>query len=186
LIDVKNKYSEPRYSYSEIPFQENCSLSGYFQSWKYFDHCKEYIKEIFTPKETFDLKNYCCIHVRRGDYLNYPLHHPTQTIQHYYMRAIEKIPAKNFIVFSDDYKWCKQNFIGNEFTINEPSSTISDFTKMINCSHYVIANSSFSWWAAWLSKGNDKIVVAPSNWFGPKLNDLNPTTDLIPSEWIVI
>ena len=186
LINVRNKYSEPGYLYSEIPFKENCSLSGYFQSSRYFENCKEYIKEIFTPKETHNLNDYCCIHVRRGDYLRYPLHHPIQTIQHYYMRAIEKIPVNKFMVFSDDIEWCRCNFKGNEFTINDTYSIASDFSKMINCSHFIIANSSFSWWVAWLSRNKNKVVVAPSNWFGPALKEANPISDLIPPEWILI
>jgi len=183
-IRYSSKYHEPRYSYTEIPFSGSCSLSGYFQSWKYFDNCKEYIKDILSPIPVEDLSEYCCIHVRRGDYLNYPNHHPTQTMQ-YYMNAAERIPVKKFVVFSDDTSWCRQNFKGNEFEINETSSLLSDFRKMISCSHFIIANSSFSWWPAWLGKNQSKVVVAPSNWFGPALPN-NPTTDLIPPDWIII
>lgn len=183
LINVKSKHSEPGYTYSEIPFQENCSLYGYYQSWKYFDNCSEYIRELFTPPNldaTF--KDYCCVHVRRTDYLNYPKHHPIQPMQ-YYMSAAEKIPTKKFMVFSDDVEWCKQNFKGNEFAINETSSVASDFSKMVSCSHYIIANSSFSWWAAWLSRSEDKVVVAPNNWFGPAYSTWS-TEDLIPYKWM--
>ena len=184
-IRVTTHFKEPRYAYTNIPFQDNCSLSGYFQSWKYFDHCQDYIRKVLSPTTLEELKEYCCIHVRRGDYLRYPEHHPTQSMQ-YYMSAIEKIPVKKFLVFSDDVGWCKQNFTGNDFTINEPSSVASDVQKMTSCSHFVIANSSFSWWPAWLNKGNGKVVVAPSNWFGLRLKDTNPISDLIPPEWIVI
>lgn len=184
-IKVSNYFNEPGYIYTEIPFQENCSLSGYFQSWKYFDHCEFYIKEIFTPTLLEEYKDYCCIHVRRGDYLRYPNHHPLQTMQ-YYQNAMSKIPVNKFLVFSDDINWCKQNFTGKEFTINETFSIYSDFQKMCSCSHFIIANSSFSWWPAWLNKNDKKVVVAPSNWFGSQIKYTHPTTDLIPSEWIII
>lgn len=183
LIRVSSHYQEPSYAYQEIPFQESCSLSGYFQSWKYFEHCKEYIRSILLPESIEELKEYCCIHVRRGDYLKYPNHHPTQTMQ-YYLQAVKRVPAKKFLVFSDDVEWCRQNFKGNMFTINEASSLGDDFRKMCSCSHFIIANSSFSWWPAWLNRNENKVVVAPSNWFGPKLNKTNPTSDLIPQEWI--
>lgn len=183
-ITYSSKYHEPGYTYTEIPFQGSCSLSGYFQSWKYFDNCKDYIKEILSPNPVEDLSDRCCIHVRRGDYLNYPNHHPIQSMQ-YYMSAAERIPVKKFVVFSDDAPWCRQNFKGNEFEINDTASLLSDFRKMISCSHFIIANSSFSWWPAWLSKNESKVVVAPRNWFGPALPK-NPTTDLLPPEWIVI
>jgi hypothetical protein len=190
FVDIENikattYYTEPRYRYTNIPFQDSCSLSGYFQSWKYFDHCKEYIRKNFTPKSLEDLSSYCCIHVRRGDYLRYPDHHPTQPMQ-YYMSAIDKIPVKKFIIFSDDISWCRQHFTGNEFTINETNSVAADFIKMVSCGHYIIANSSFSWWPAWINNRKDKVVVAPSNWFGSKLKESNPITDLIPPEWIII
>jgi len=183
FIDVKNDCPESGFSYSEIPFKENCSLSGYFQSWKYFDNCKEYIETILSPPPVEDLKDYCCVHVRRGDYLNFPLHHPTQPMQ-YYMKAIRKIPINKFMVFSDDPEWCKNNFKDSRFTINETGSVICDFSKMISCSHHIIANSSFSWWAAWLCKNKNKVVVAPSNWFGPMYRSYS-TADLIPSRWII-
>jgi hypothetical protein len=185
LINVSNHYQESSYSYKDIPFQDACSLSGYFQSWKYFEHCKEYIRSILLPQPIEELKEYCCVHVRRGDYLKYPNHHPTQTMQ-YYLQATKMVPVKKFLIFSDDVEWCKYNFKDNIFIINETSSLSSDFRKMCSCSHFIIANSSFSWWPAWLNQSDNKVVVAPSNWFGPKLKKTNPTSDLIPPEWIVL
>jgi hypothetical protein len=185
-IKVDTYFQELSYTYSDIPFQgSNCSLSGYFQSWKYFEHCKDYIREIFSPSPIKELKDYCCIHVRRGDYLRYPNHHPIQTM-HYYHDAMLQIPVKKFLVFSDDVGWCKQNFIGKEFTVNETVSLASDFQKMCSCSHFIIANSSFSWWPAWLGKEENKVVIAPRNWFGPAIKLSNPITDLILPEWFLI
>jgi len=184
-INFSNKYEETVNTYSEIPFIDNCSLYGYFQSQKYFDNCSDYIRKIFMPSQKSDnLEDYCCIHVRRGDYLRYPKHHPLQPIQ-YYMKAAELIPVKKFMVFSDDVEWCRRNFTGNEFTINETHSVISDFSKMINCSNFIIANSTFSWWAAWLCGNKNKVVIAPCNWFGPAYSTWS-IKDLIPPEWILI
>ena len=185
LICVYSNYNEPKYTYSEIPFQNSCSLSGYFQSWKYFEHCKCYIDELLCPTITEDLSEYCCVHVRRGDYLRFPEHHPIQNID-YYMRAAGNIPTKKFMVFSDDIEWCKHNFTGNEFTFNDTSSAADDFRRMVSCSSFIIANSSFSWWAAWLGKSQHKIVIAPKNWFGPALKKTHPIHDLIPEQWKII
>lgn len=177
-------YYEPSYTYSEIPFQDGCSLYGYFQSLKYFKYYENNIRNLLTPKYVEDLKEYCCVHVRRGDYLNYPDHHPIQPIQ-YYIDATKYIPSKKFLVFSDDTEWCVNNFKDDRFIINKTSSTIDDFRKMIGCSHFIIANSSFSWWSAWLARNEEKVIVSPKNWFGPALQN-NPITDLIPNEWIAI
>jgi hypothetical protein len=185
LIKPSTTFKETSYTYSEIPFKNQCSLSGYFQSWKYFEHCSSYIRQIFSPPTIPELKEYCCIHIRRGDYLNYPNHHPTQPLQYYYS-AMEKVPAKKFMVFSDDINWCRQNFKGNEFVINDSASVDIDFGRMCSCSHFIIANSSFSWWSAWLGNNSEKVVVAPNNWFGSALKTTHPITDLIPPEWILL
>lgn len=184
-IKIDNQYNEPCFTYQEIPYQDNCSLYGYFQSWKYFSHCADFIRDMLSPAPVEDCSEYCCVHVRRGDYLKYPLHHPTQPIE-YYLKAAERIPSNKFLVFSDDPGWCKQNFKDPKFTINETSSLVSDVRKMISCSNFIIANSSFSWWMAWLSRNANKVVIAPNNWFGPKLSETHPISDLIPPKWILI
>lgn len=188
-IQPKNRYAEPSYRYTEIPFKPNCDLHGYFQSWKYFEHCQDYIREVFAlkNKEVSEyFKDTCCVHVRRGDYVKFQKFHPVQTMD-YYRAAMERIPCERFLVFSDDVLWCRKNFRGNDNVIvSEPASAEVDFCIMQACNHFVIGNSSFSWWAAWLSEHEDKVVVAPSNWFGPKLKKTNPIDDLIPPEWILI
>jgi hypothetical protein len=187
-IKCSNQYTESSFTYSEIPYKENCNLHGYFQSWKYFDHCREYIREIFTPAESEDpnlFRGICAVHVRRGDYLKFPDHHPTQDLQ-YYFRAMEHVSAKRFLIFSDDVKWCERNFVGNQFIVSAPASPETDLHMMSACESNIIANSSFSWWAAWLNDNPDKVVVAPKNWFGRKLVDTHPIDDLIPQEWILL
>lgn len=187
-IKCSNKFHESAFTYSEIPYKPNCDLHGYFQSWKYFDHCQDYIREVFTPKDAEDpdlFRGICSVHVRRGDYLKFPDFHPTQDMQ-YYRKAMEQVPAKRFLIFSDDVKWCERNFIGNEFIVSEPASSAIDFKMQMACEHHIIANSSFSWWAAWLGDNQEKVVVAPKNWFGKKLAPTHPTHDLIPPEWVIV
>lgn len=187
-ISIKHTHKEQNYTYTEIPYFEDCNLFGYFQSWKYFSHCQDYVRTVLTPKNADDsnlFRGMCAIHVRRGDYLNLQDYHPVQSIE-YYKQAVQHIPCKKFVVFSDDVGWCKHNFIGNEFVVSENASAEVDFRMMSRFNHFIIGNSSFSWWAAWLSEHEDKVIVCPEKWFGKNLEKINPTTDLIPEEWIKI
>jgi hypothetical protein len=187
-IKFDNTYKESNFRYNKIPFKKNCDLFGYFQSCKYFDNCTNYIKECFefkNPENHNKYKDICAIHIRHGDYIKFFDYHSIQTMK-YYNEAMKKIPCEKYIIFSDDIKWCRKNFIGNQFIINETGSSVIDFKLMSACNHFIIANSSFSWWAAWLSKHSNKVIIAPNNWFGPKLKKLNPIDDLIPTDWILI
>ena len=90
----------------------------------------------------------------------------------------------NFLIFSDDIVWCKNNFVGDKFIFIEGEEDYIDLWLMSLCNHNIIANSSFSWWGAWLNKNNNKTVIAPKNWFGPN-KKLDPT-DLYCKDWLVI
>ena len=92
--------------------------------------------------------------------------------------------CENFIIFSDDIKWCKNNFIGDKFTFIEGEKDYIDLWLMSLCNHNIIANSSFSWWGAWLNQNPNKKVIAPINWFGPE-KKLNPK-DIYCKNWIKI
>jgi hypothetical protein len=178
-------YQEPTFHYKEIPKQDNITLHGYFQSEKYFIDCKEDIKSEFslrTPSypETLD-DEYISLHVRRGDYLKYPGSHPLCGME-YYEEALCYLPDRPVKVFSDDWEWCTKNFQGDRFHISS-RNFMEDFELMTKCQHHIIANSSFSWWGAWLS--NSEKVIAPKKWFGPEKHDHN-TKDLYPEGWIVI
>ena len=101
----------------------------------------------------------------------------------YYSQAMKHFPDTNFIVFSDDIQWCKENFKGEEFTFIEEDDYI-ELYLMSMCRHNIIANSSFSWWGSYLNQNEDKIVIAPSKWFG---TDGRLKTENIYGEgWIVI
>jgi len=196
-------YNETNFFYDTIHLDSrinNC-IHGYFQSYKYFDSYKtEFIKMLHNPysKTTESLihqfKNNnndnnalvpVSIHVRRTDYLPLPHIHLNLDMK-YYLDAISHFSTENsiFIIFSDDVE-----FIQNEPLFkNLPHKIIIDnpddeycFWLMSACSHNIIANSSYSWWASYVNSNPDKLVIAPNRWFGPcgpqhKIRDIIPDT----------
>jgi hypothetical protein len=149
----------------------NTDLLGYYQTPKYFiDHENDIRSEFFFKKEIREAAAskipdgvLVSIHVRRTDYTVLDHVHKNQT-QDYYQVAMEKFPHHRPVIFSDDIEWCKQNmkWLKNDpvFTSNHP---FEDLFLMSMCNAHIIANSSFSWWGAWLGQGE---TVAPKNWFG--------------------
>ena len=130
-------------------------------------------------------QNTCSIHVRRGDYLNLSEHHPLCDIE-YYKDAMEHMPNDTvYLVFSDDISWCKENFLGDNYIFIEDNSDIFDLYLMSLCHNNIIANSSYSWWGAWLNNNKNKIVVSPKMWFGPAKVGLD-TKDVHCKNWIKI
>lgn len=193
-----NNWNEPGFHYTEIPSGTNI-INGYFQSEKYFKDSESKIREMFKIKpeiissvyeknySLLERKNTVAVHLRRGDYLSLPNHHPVMDLN-YFMKAMKKFPKDSiFLVFSDDTEWCKNNFpgIGEKFFIIEGQSDVEDFAMMTMCTHNCIANSSFSWWAAWLNESDGKVVVAPEKWFGSMYSH-NNTDDLYCEGWIKI
>lgn len=175
-------------------------LYGLWQSYKYFEGISDIIRKEFQLKIPFDQQSTIvnrilnsisvCIHIRRADYLNEKINRHIGFVGiDYYERAYsyikKEIKIPEFFIFSDDIEWCKLNF---DF-IKEPKYFVSnfysknannDFQLMQLCKHFIISNSSFSWWAAWLNSIKEKIVIAPDKWF--KDSSIN-TTDLIPENW---
>ena len=190
-------YIEPGFHYTPITYEKdtNLLLDGMFQSEKYFINNKEKIIDLFKIpnhiefqiKEAIpDINDYVAIHVRRGDYLQFPDHHPIQT-EEYYKRAAEEVGINSkFLIFSDDLEGCKYLFdsIPTKYFYSTGVDW-SDLYMMSLCRDNIIANSSFSWWAAYLNANPSKKVIAPTNWFGPVYANLN-TEDLIPNNWIKI
>lgn len=197
-LNMMNVYNEPNFHFNEIPFfNEKTLIKGYFQSEKYFVQNRDRLlnlyqidditKEYLFKKYGEILKNKTCsIHVRRGDYLNLPNHHPTQSIE-YYKKSIEMIGEENyFLIFSDDIKWCEENFdfIKNKIFIKNDFD-YQDLYLMSMCNYNIICNSTFSWWGSWLNTNENKKVIAPSKWFGTSYSHFN-TNDLYCDNWIII
>lgn len=181
----KMLYQEPSFTYQNIPEIDDITLAGYFQSEKYFKHIENDLRQEFTFKNIIQELNdkYVSIHVRRGDYLDLKDHHPLCSID-YYKQAMSYFPNSKFLVFSNDLDWCKANLVGENIFYSEGYSAEEDLQRMSLCEHQIIANSSFSWWASWLNKNTEKVVVAPKHWFGPA-KPLE-TKDLYCMNWIIL
>jgi hypothetical protein len=175
-------------------------LIGYFQSYKYFEDIRgRLLKEVFpvsgftdADKHVLNLMRSCesaFVHVRRGDYVTLPAasaHHGTCSKDYYaaaFARIAERVRNPVAFVFSDDPKWAAENirFAGDTVYVNHngANNAPSDLALMSSARHAIIANSSLSWWGAWLGSGDDRIVVAPKRWFA----DGRATPDLIPEKW---
>jgi hypothetical protein len=195
-------FEAPRFSY----------LDGYWQSHKYFDFARQKILDSFTVTaplsektrqrieeiDALEARGIACVavHVRRGDYVSNPnanAVHGTCEMDYYWsgLKILEEhSSAKEFRVylFSDDIAWVSEEFRRRGIAAipvdhNDSEHGYEDIEIMRHCSHFVIANSSFSWWGAWLSQARSKWVVAPKNWFrDAQMN----SADLIPLDWIRI
>jgi hypothetical protein len=204
-------YREPHFHYD--PAFESLgpptTLFGYFQSERYFAEIGEQLREWFAPRQPVGdaaAAALLCIersrlpvsvHVRRGDYLK-----PGTAEVHgvlgelYYREAIGRIEAAlgdeaEFFVFSDDPAAAEQvlNFVPTSRLTHvrgDPERPWEDMALMARCRHHVTANSSFSWWGAWLNRSPDKIVVAPRAWFAPAELQKVSTADLYPSGWVLV
>ena len=192
-------YREAQHHYKQIaPPGKDTILMGYFQSCLYFEEYKQNILDLFLPTAETDQKvndllskhtntdKTCALHVRRGDYLNYPEHHPTQEVS-YYQEAATFFPKDTlFVICSDDILWCRKNltFLQNKVFV-EGNKNYEDLYLMASCQHNIIANSTFSWWSAYLNKNPQKKVIAPKLVVGKKLSHLN-TKDFYCKDWHVI
>src|ERR1019366_1978381 len=183
VIANSETYYEPYFHWASITHRPNLNLSGYFQSWRYFQKYEGEIKRLFMPNDNLPLQNATSIHVRRGDYLQFADCHPTMTAN-YYNEAMRLCPSEKYYVFSDDINWCRHAFIGPQFEFISDNNETTDLEIQAKCQNNIICNSSYSWWAAYLNPNPYKIVIAPRQWFGPKLQ--HNTRDLIPPTWITI
>jgi hypothetical protein len=176
-------------------------LNGYFQKEKYFKQYETQIRSAFVFKPELSEPNIALekeikqsdsvsIHVRRGDYVNNAktsAYHGVCSLD-YYKQAIammqSRIPNPRFFVFSDDMDWCRENLglSGDTMFVshNKGSESYLDMYFMSLCKNNIIANSSFSWWSAWLNTNTNKYVIAPEKWFSAGSVDTN---GLYPNEW---
>jgi hypothetical protein len=198
-------------SYRELHFQFDPAvpelpapvyLDGYWQSERYFSDIAALLRQEFVAKAPSDPENAALagridgvnavsLHVRRGDYVDNPTTNRCHGICSidYYQRALEYVSlrtrAPHLFVFSDDQQWARANLrFAAPMTfvdVNSPDRGYRDMSLMARCRHHIIANSSFSWWGAWLNPSREKVVVAPTQWFSASRND---TRDLIPPSWV--
>ena len=193
---ITNEYKESTFHFNSDIFNisDNISLFGLFQSEKYFEHCSDIVKKEFIFKEKiveeaknilqpYFGKNLVSLHIRRGDYLAYPNHFPQCPIE-YYQNAMNLLDTPNtqFICVSNDIEWCQEN-IKHENIIYTSNSLEVDMCILSLCSHNIIANSTFSWWGAYLNINPDKKVIAPKTWFGSAY-DYHNTKDIYCNEFI--
>lgn len=179
----------------------NCYITGYWQSEKYFSDITEKIRKDFSFKLPLEYKNFelankisqtnaVSLHVRRGDYISDIKNSATYEMcsLDYYKRSIcniaEKVDSPYFYIFSDDVAWARDNlkieFMHQYIDHNRGTESYNDMRLMSLCKHHIIANSSFSWWGAWLNPSLEKIVIAPKHWFANQTN----VQDLLPLGWI--
>ncbi len=232
-LETYTDYNEKNYHYDEVILNpnENYNLTGYYQSKKYWEHCAIQIREYFMFNDTikqaalskypafvqnsYDRRTRISMHIRRGDYLQSPDHHPVLPLD-YYVEAINRMEndlyriaasqscatlnmdlfrsSIRYVVFSNDINWCKQAFadhrIIDKITFIEGNTQEEDMFLMTQCQHHIIANSSMSWWGSYLSIPNlrdGKIVIAPSKdkWYGKEYAHWN-LDDLYLDSWITI
>lgn len=199
-----NFYSEPHFEFDEnlLKIQPSSYIEGFFQTEKYFKEIEDKLRADFQFKkeaegenleliEKIGATNSISLHVRRGDYVQkkrYQNLYANCSLD-YYKRGVEYIAEKNpnptLFIFSDDIDWVKENlklpFESVYVAHNTGSKSFEDLRLMSLCRHNVIANSSFSWWGAWLNNNPEKIVIAPTKWFNDEEINQN---DVIPSNWV--
>lgn len=189
IYNFDDKYYNPNH----IQIKGDCYIKGWFQDARYFDKIRGILLKEFRPKKRIKLpkklrkvlleKETVALHVRRGDYKN-----ANNVLESaYYTRAIQLIEQKVrnpvYLIFSDDEQWVKKNMnISGEHYFVSGNCHLKDYEElwvMSRCRHNIIANSTFSWWGAWLNRNKHKIVIAPSKWFEMQ-------KDILPEEWIIL
>lgn len=192
------KYYQNGFGYEDVIIND-AELIGYFQSEKFFLHCEDLIRKQFEIKDEIveyikniypSIDNSLTIHIRRGDYVGQPNYHPIVPIS-YYEKILNDISEnyKYIFFFSDDINWVKEKFVDSKYVFPnfEKNNDLNCFVLMSLAKDNIIANSTYSWWAAWLNKNKNKKIYSPSykQWFGPSYCNLD-TKDLIPEKWIQI
>ncbi len=199
-----NTYYEPLwYSSDRIPYQPDQMLWGYFHSWKHFDHHRDKILATYAPSDAIktyleekydyllECENTVGVHVR-----TYNIWDPNSKQfpflgLNYYKQAMDHFPPDTiFVIFSDRIKWCKKHFpeLNRQFIFIEDNDGIQDLYLMSMMKHNIIANSTFSWWSAYLNQNQNRMVVAPQYWMHPDFHAFPPPqpNDFYFPEWVVI
>ena len=197
ILQTQNYIQEENFCFEEKFFNispsTNVCLWGFFQTEKYFKHIEKQIRKDFTFKD--EIKDECddlikqftnpiALHIRRGDFIWNNKNHPPLSLD-YYKSALQLFDSdREVIIFSDDTEWCKEQelFVDDRFAVAEGGDQFYDLCLMSMCDDFIIANSTFSWWGAWL--GNRGKVIAPKRWFGETLG--HDTKDLYCKGWKIL
>jgi hypothetical protein len=213
VLGIENKYifsthvhNEPHYRFwpeaLHLPDNSYLDGDGHWQSYKYFTDIENTVRKEFTLKEPLPANadslmknihdsNSVSVHIRRGDYLA-PKNQKIFAVcgPAYYEKALsllkEKVPDATFFVFSDDLEFARDLSFPKDTVYIDEQFGLKDFQEcviMSMCKHTITANSTFSWWAAWLNQNPDKIVTTPKKWF---VLDTHNSPDLIPKSWLEI
>lgn len=181
-------YDFCHFNYHPIPdLGPNVTISGFFQSYKYFEKSEEEIKNLFALPQLAESEQYVSVHVRRGDYVEHAQSFPPVDAD-YLRQAMDHFTGHKFLIFSDDIPWCQAILgDGHSYTVTgDPRNP----ALMASCEHHIICNSTYSWWWAYLGHNPDRKVISPScergNWFGFDSGVKMDVIDLLPVEWIQI
>jgi hypothetical protein len=194
---------EPSFTYNPhivTAIKDWSYVSGIWQSEKYFKDIRDILLTEFSLKNPLSptaqplwaeitKRTAVSIHIRRGDYVVDTKTNSKHGVcpPEYYKKAVDYISSHvqhpQFYIFSDDIAWVKEHMSLPESSIFVSQQGIASYEELMlmkECKHNIVANSSFSWWGAWLNKNPQKIVIAPQKWFNAPI----PTTDLLPVSWI--
>lgn len=197
---IKERNGSGTYDSYLMRYRKNAYMIGYFQTEKYFKKLRQALLDDLSVVEELNdanksmleqinSSNSVSLHVRRGDYLKLGGLHRVCSLE-YFTQSIsyisEHIDSPHFYIFSHDMTWAKENLVIKHphtfVDINPIEKWFPDLELMKSCKHNIVANSSFSWWSAWLNQNPQKIVIAPRPWF----NDDGKMKDIVPREWISI
>lgn len=200
---IREKIDDHAFDPSLLDAPSDCVVFGYFQTPLYFSAIEPQLREELSTHDLglesghqsiadqLKAPNSVAVHVRRTDYVtNHNLYHPGISYYHHAMnRMRDSIPSAQFFIFSDDPSWCLANFTDRDtqvLTHSDPFQPLTDLHLMSLASHHIIANSSYSWWAAWLGKKSNQRVIIPECWFASGINapieqKLCPTWEILSS-----
>lgn len=175
ITDITGRMANQMFQFCYIyaKFRDGEVPDIYVQSYRHFDKYRDELRKIFGSG--INSIDYVAVHVRRGDYINNPFYVDLWETE-YYEKAMAEFPNERFMIFSDDIEWCKENFIGKEYTFNEDAMDYEAMNTMASCKAIICANSSFSWMASYI--GNAEKIIIPKQWFSDGIERV-----ISPPEW---
>ncbi|WP_223560017.1 alpha-1,2-fucosyltransferase [Chryseobacterium lathyri] len=199
FLNRKHRVQNVHIHSPEVYINNHCYYDGYWQNEMYPNYIFKLLKDKIKLDSKSSIKlenlilriknsNSVSIHIRRGDYINIKANAKIFQIctNDYYNRSIkfikEKVDNPIFFIFTEDKEWARENFKGDEFYFVDGNTAIEDMLLMSMCENQIIANSTFSWWAAWLNSNETKIVIAPEDWYVNFLKD--NVQHFIPNNWV--